>query len=256
MRSAITASYLLRQMAKRESVEPAVQQTMRENADLFEDHAIGVMLTAARTNRQESARALDCQLRLWTGMTLLDLAVKGDCGRFVERCCDAALRARLFGDIDPYANPTAKIVFNMMCLGLPCAISESFLQYQAPPIAEVTRGATQRRIRPKGYPYKLHSQGKSAVARKMSTAQAKAQDMNLQQLNNAWRHTFSATERWQLFWKSPVVLYIVNTFFSVAVTIFFTEYFVRRLQLFFPKNTARACVVCRVWVADALPNGL
>ena len=213
-------------MAKREGVEPAVQQTMRDNADFFEDHAIGVMRTAAKTDRQESAVALDCQLRLWTGMTLLDLAVKGECGRFVERCCDAALRARLFGDIDPYANPTANIVVNMMCLGLPCALSGSFLHYNPPPVAETTRGATQRRRRPPGYPYKPTG-GKSGflVAKKNLDAQG---EMNSQLLNQVWMPTFGAVERWQLFWKAPVVLYMFNTLLSLAVTVLFTEYFIRR----------------------------
>ena len=30
------------------------------------------------------------------------------------------------------------------------------------------------------------------------------------QLNGLWMHTFTPLERWTLFWKAPVVLYLVN----------------------------------------------
>ena len=223
VRSAITASYLLRQMAKRESVEPAVRSVMRENADLFEDLAIGVMQQAAKTNRQEAAVALDCQLRLWTGMTLLDLAVKGECGRFVERCCDAALTTRLYGDLDPFTNSYSSILVNMIFGGLPCVVWENFLSYQPPPVAEVKRGATQRRKRPLGYPFKPPNDesGRQKTNNRMA-------NMNHAALNETWKCTFSAYERWELFWMAPVVLYLFNTLLSLAVTVLFTEHFVRR----------------------------
>lgn len=228
VRSAITASYLLRQMAQREGVEPAVRSTMRENADLFEDLAIGVMQQAAKISRQEAAVALDCQLRLWTGMTLLDLAVKGECGRFVERCCDAALRTRLYGDVDPFNNSYSSILVNMMLGGLPCVIWDSFLRYQPPPIAEVKRGATQRRRRPLGYPFKLPNNKPPDDESGRQQTKNRIANMNPAALNAAWKSTFSAYERWELFWKAPVVLYLFNTLLSLAVTILFTEYFVRR----------------------------
>lgn len=47
------------------------------------------------------------------------------------------------------------------------------------------------------------------------------------QLNGLWMHTFTPLERWTLFWKAPVVLYLVNVLLSWFYTIIFTEYFVR-----------------------------
>ena len=43
---------------------------MWENADLFEEMAIGCMQTAAKTDRKEAAVALDCQLRVSPSLPL------------------------------------------------------------------------------------------------------------------------------------------------------------------------------------------
>ena len=84
LRSAITATFLLRELAKREGVEPAVKAQMLRNAEFFEKRAIGVQKMAQESDRRLATTVLGCQLRLWTGMTLLDLAVKSECCMFVE----------------------------------------------------------------------------------------------------------------------------------------------------------------------------
>jgi len=68
VRSAITAAYLLRQMSKRDGIEPGVQSAMKENANYFENLAIGVLSKALEINRSITVVALNCQLRLWTGI--------------------------------------------------------------------------------------------------------------------------------------------------------------------------------------------
>jgi len=235
VRSAITAAYLLRRMAEQDGVEPAVQVTMRENADLFEDHAIGVLSTAAKSDRQEAALALDCQLRLWTGLTLLDLAVKSECGRFVVCCCQEALQARLYGDMDPYTNSMPRILLNIAGVGMPGALVDSFLQWRPPPLAEVMRGGTQRRKRPEGYPYKLSApvergadaHTRTGMQRKQRTkGRGNSKELTARELNELCQSKFTRMERWQLFWKAPVVLYIVSTVLSCLVTIVFTDFFV------------------------------
>ena len=84
LRSAITATFLLRELAKHEGVEPAVKAQMLRNAEFFEKRAIGVQKMAQESDRRLATTVLGCQLRLWTGMTLLDLAVKSECCMFVE----------------------------------------------------------------------------------------------------------------------------------------------------------------------------
>ena len=75
-RSAISAAYMLQEMSKRDGVEHAVRDKMLENARFFEECAIGVFKQAAKSDRHLANKCLDCSLRLWTGKTLLDLAVK------------------------------------------------------------------------------------------------------------------------------------------------------------------------------------
>jgi len=160
--SAISAAYLLRQMAKRDGVEPAAQILMIENANLFEEKAVGVMKMAQKTDRQFATQALDCPNRLWMDMPLLDLAVESDCGRFVEECCVEAIDARMYGDIDPYQNSFWWIAFNVFpLLGLWAAIGSRFpflegwfpsVKFKIPPVDDVVRASTQRRLMPRGFP--------------------------------------------------------------------------------------------------------
>jgi hypothetical protein len=158
--SAISAAFLLREMAKSDGVEPADRTRMRENADLFEKMAVGVMKTAQKTDRQVATLLLDCVSWcrfVWMEMTLLDLAVKSKCDIFVEECCGEAIDARMYGDMDPYQNSLPSIFFNMFPLfGLWAAVGSKFgwgvIKFKIPPVDNVVRGSTQRRKKPLGYP--------------------------------------------------------------------------------------------------------
>ena len=159
---AISAAYLLRQMAKQDGVEPAAKILMIENANLFEEKAVGVMKIAQKTDRQFATQALDCPNRLWMDVTLLDLAVHSDCELFVEECCVEAIDARMYGDIDPYQNSFLWIALNVFPLfGLWAAIGSRFpclegwfpsVKFKIPPVDNVVRASTQRRLMPRGFP--------------------------------------------------------------------------------------------------------
>ena len=171
VRTAITAAYMLHEMANTDGIEPAVKMSMLDNAKHFETKAIGVMKAAQKTNRQLATLALDCPLKMWTDMTLLDVAVKGECNQFVEECCREAIDARMYGDLDPYQNSLPWIFFNVFPLfGIWAAIGAYFpwlegqsfglndvlfrplVKFKLPPESDVLRGSTQRRLRPTGYP--------------------------------------------------------------------------------------------------------
>jgi hypothetical protein len=101
---AISAAYLLREMAKCEGLLPDARMLMLENAILFEKKAVGVMRIAQKTNQQHATLILDLGMRMWMETRLLDLAVQSDCRIFVRECCREAIDERLYGDIDPYQN--------------------------------------------------------------------------------------------------------------------------------------------------------
>jgi len=207
---------------------------MRVNAEHFEDLASGVMKHAAESSKQEVAILLDIEIRLFTGMTLLDLAFKGSCFRFIRTCCPGAVQTRLYGDLDPHLNSRSRILLNLAFFGLPAAFSNSFLQWRAPPIAEVVRGRSQCRARPEGYPYKLSAaEGPSKKQRvdKLHTPQLQAnrrrnsKELTDRELNEQWQFTFSPKERWQLFWKAPLISFVVNQLITSIFTIIFTVWF-------------------------------
>jgi len=175
VRTAITAAYMLREMAKTIGIEPAVKMSMLENAKHFETRAIGVMKAAQKTNRQLATQALDCPLRMFTDMTLLDVAVEGKCDAFVEECCREAIDARMYGDLDPYQNSLFWIFLNVFpllgiwatfgahlpfmegaTLGLEDVVFRPLVKFKLPPESDVLRGSTQRRVMPKGYPDRPH----------------------------------------------------------------------------------------------------
>jgi len=54
--------------------DPATRTKMRSNADLFEEQATLLLEKAEETDMELAVQALDCQLPLWRGMTLLDVA--------------------------------------------------------------------------------------------------------------------------------------------------------------------------------------
>lgn len=147
-------------MAKSDGVEPADSILMLANAHLFEKKAVGVMKTAQKSDRQIATLILDCVWcrSLWMEMTLLDLAVKSKCDIFVEECCQEAIDARMYGDMDPYQNSLSSILLNTFPLfGLWAAIGVGAgsilkVKFKIPPVDHVVRGSTQRRKKPEGYP--------------------------------------------------------------------------------------------------------
>jgi len=99
VRSAITAAYLLRSMSKCEGIEPGVSSAMKENANYFESHAIGVLSKAHEINRSIAVIALNCQLRLWTGIVYCSIlysivryrGIVWRCVRLIGRACVHAM---------------------------------------------------------------------------------------------------------------------------------------------------------------------
>ena len=209
VRAAITAAHMLREMSKFDGIESSVKMSMQENALKFENLAIGVCKQAQQKDRQLATVFLECQLELWTGMTLLDLAVKSECYKFIEECCQEALDARFFGDINPHSTSYATIIAIFLPPFLGCvqhswfSKKQRYIHYKPPPEHDRVRSATQRRIRPKGFP------NDPKVVDKVIT------DDDL---------TFR--ERFELFWKAPITLYFANTILSWVVTVLFSGYFV------------------------------
>jgi hypothetical protein len=163
--SAISAAYLLREMAKSDRVEPAGRILMLENAYLFEKKAVNVMKSAQKKNQQFATLALDCVVNchfLWMDTTILDLAMQSNCRIFVQECCREAIDARMYGDIDPYQNSFLWIALNVFPLfGLWAAIGSRFpclegwfpsVKFKIPPVDNVVRASTQRRLMPRGFP--------------------------------------------------------------------------------------------------------
>ena len=84
VRSAITAACLLRKMANSNAVDPMARESMRRNADHFEDLVIGVQTQALHDDRTFAKQAMDLPLIVWRGMSLLDLVMEAECYRFLE----------------------------------------------------------------------------------------------------------------------------------------------------------------------------
>ena len=168
---AISAAYLLREMAKCEGLLPDARMLMLENASLFEKKAVGVMRIAQKADQQLATHILDLGFRLWKETRILDLAVQSNCRIFVRECCREAIDARMYGDIDPYQNSPLSfgsmrafwwILFNVFPLfGLWAAIGSRFpclegwfpsVKFKIPPVDNVVRASTQRRLMPRGFP--------------------------------------------------------------------------------------------------------
>lgn len=239
-RSAISAAYMLQEMSKRDGVEHAVRDKMLENARFFEECAIGVFKQAAKSDRHLANKCLDCSLRLWTGKTLLDLAVKAKCHKFVDECCQEALLQRMYGDINPYQNSFWKILCVLLSLGLLAGIQIPleedkrfcFIVFNPPPFDDVVRCSTQRRKIPPNYPHHpFKSRSNMPIGTRKGIHQGmlknkEIKDLSPSQLNELWAHTFTFRERFHLFWKSPYVLYLTNTLLSWVITLMFSYHFV------------------------------
>ena len=88
VRSAITASYMLRQLAKNQYTDAISKTKMHENADFFEQKAIEVQRAAHEDDKDLAIKSVDCELYLYRNMALLDVAAISGSDRFLEfECC-------------------------------------------------------------------------------------------------------------------------------------------------------------------------
>jgi hypothetical protein len=71
-------------MAKSNAVGLMARESMRRNAEHFEDLAIGVQKQALQDDRTFAQLTMDLPLIVWRGMSLLDLVMEAECHRFLE----------------------------------------------------------------------------------------------------------------------------------------------------------------------------
>jgi hypothetical protein len=154
---------------------------MLENATYFEDRAVAVQEACEDDDRDLARQAVDCELYLFQGMSLLDVAVKAQCNRFVQtKSCTEAIHFRLYGDLSPYdsnlswfgaftffalvglfvstwsmwlaAVALSSFVFFILDL-VPATFPWPRIIFTLPPSSEFWRRRTQRRSIPQGFPH-------------------------------------------------------------------------------------------------------
>jgi hypothetical protein len=153
VRTAISAACLLRNMGERYmNVDPLSAAEMIENADYFEQLAVSVQNIAEDDESDLALSSLDCELLLWRGMALIDLAVESRSLRFLEECCPEAINIRLYGDLKANSSD-ARILIGVLSGGILPALFPSFLEWNKPPVSDAMRRQTQRRSIPEGYPH-------------------------------------------------------------------------------------------------------
>jgi hypothetical protein len=84
------------------------------------------------------------------------------------------------------------------------------IRFKIPPAKEVVRNSTQRRLNPP--PPEEPGEGRQSKP-----------DLAL-----LWDPTFTPMERFVLFWKAPIVIFIFNAIVALTVTIIFSEHFIRQ----------------------------
>jgi len=185
VRTALGATCLLRKMADAyERVDPMTANSMRENADFFEEQAVLVQKEAAREDQNVALDSLDCEVPLWRGQAVVDLAVISESFSFLEECCKEAVENRLYGDLNASSlntwKGTVKILAGILSLGLLPALIPGYLDWNPPPKGEALRRKTQRRSIPIGYPNKPSNNPILVDRWQRNEAQAKAQDLRLE----------------------------------------------------------------------------
>jgi hypothetical protein len=102
VRSAVCASWMLKNVAKSIHTDLISRDKLLENADLFESQAIAVQEAAEHDDLDMALKSVDCELFVFRGWALLDVAIESGCKRFVEtKTCRKAIYNRLYGDISP-----------------------------------------------------------------------------------------------------------------------------------------------------------
>ena len=230
---------------------------MTENADFFESKAIAVQEAAAEDDRDLALKSVDCQLYLFWGSSLLDLAVKSASHRFVEtKSCTQAIQYRLYGDLSPYDSETMFGLFRIIAAVLSGGLLAAFsgvLAFTPPPMSEGFRRITQRRRIPKGYPHAPSENPTLKRLRNMVQASEKyhinishrgfifvdkklkkllqmddssASELSAVDMELLWSPTFSVWERLKCFLMAPKVLFLVNGIITIIMTLWISVWFV------------------------------
>ena len=151
VRSALLAATWYRKWAARSGVKVHVMTSMLQYADEFEDMAVQVQRITMRNDSRMALEALERPSRLWKGQTGVDLAILGNCRKFIETCCVEALDCRWTGDLSPYRQtlglyPT--VVLNILSVGL---LTPHLVSFRMPAQAEALKAPTQKRKVPLGF---------------------------------------------------------------------------------------------------------
>jgi hypothetical protein len=252
--AALAAAFLLRQLGKKfEKKDRAASNRMASHADDFENLGVRIFQAAEEEKSELALQALDSNLELWNGLTLLDLAVQGGSHKFVEECCPDAIDNRLFGDLSRCDSDTKwgmlKLITGILSLGLLPAFFPKFLIWDPPPACESVRRRTQRRKRPLGYPFKpslnpdipfkpstslnpdiqnipqSRQPGHFTDSKGRVVANKMAEDYSPQELEELWSKTFGVQERFKLFWSAPIVIFLFNALYTIAATVVFYIWF-------------------------------
>ena len=231
---------------------------MAQNADFFEQKAIDVQEAAAEDDRDLALKSVDCQLYLFWGASLLDIAVKSESHRFVEtESCTQAIEYRLYGDLSPYDTSETffgwlKLVMAVGSFGLLPAVS-GWLDFTPPPTSEGFRRIAQRRRIPKGYPnapsdnpilkrlkglvgegeQKFHInisyRGVIFVDKKLrkllNLKDSKTSELSETEIAILWSPTFGFGERLKCFLMAPNVLFFINGLITICITTWFSVWF-------------------------------
>jgi hypothetical protein len=104
-----------------------------------------------------------------------------------------------------------KILLGIATFGLLPAFRPGYVHWSDPPISESMRRSRQRRWRPEGYPWK-------------------SDRLPAEKKKQLLKALFSWTERWCLFWTTPIVLFYVDKIMYVAFTLMFSIWFVAHRQ--------------------------
>ena len=217
---AICAAALFRAMAEQYFFEdPVACDIMKDNANFFEELAIGVQTAATEDDSQSrlALRALDINLLLFKQDTILDLVVAHDCLKFLSKHCSAAITIQLYGDMEANKMNTIegmlRILLGIATLGLVPAFIPDFLRWDPPPKSEQMRRSRQRRVIPVGYPW------------------AELEEMNAEEVNKrSLSGCFSWYERMYLFWTCPTVLFHTDKIICACINLIFTTWFVAHRQ--------------------------
>jgi hypothetical protein len=119
VRSALLAATWYRKWSQRPDVKPHIYAAMMEYADEFEQSAVDVQLLTMRQDSKMALEALERPSRLWKGQTGVDLAILGNCRKFIETCCVEALDCRWTGDLSPYRQPLGLYTTVALCVDPP-----------------------------------------------------------------------------------------------------------------------------------------